>query len=277
MTEAKTWNCEICKVTLDSERALRAHVDAHITCTACKFQGSRTVVKAHFDSVHGRFTGNGFKSVTIAIPGCPVQRFRICVGNHPDDVQKWIAERRQRFPRRQQEQQQQQQDHPQQRDRELQQVCLQKNEPSGIALLAGYGSSSSDDDDPSPLSQTEKTSCPRDEKHDSSHRIDHERQSKVGSEDLLSQRLEHQKSHLNNSTHQPARNLNDRASKAGRNVSKFPRNHRVKVDTSSSLLKKLLEQEVRRESTLTLQLFRYIVDSNFLEGTNADSEPPLSR
>jgi len=35
----------------------------------------------------------------VAIPGCPVQRFRICVGNRPEDIQQWIAERKKRFPR----------------------------------------------------------------------------------------------------------------------------------------------------------------------------------
>jgi len=33
------------------------------------------------------------------VPGCPIQRFRICVGDHPDDVQKWIEDRKRKFPR----------------------------------------------------------------------------------------------------------------------------------------------------------------------------------
>lgn len=38
--------------------------------------------------------------MTVAVPGCRVQKFKICVGNHPDDVKKWIEERKRKFPTR---------------------------------------------------------------------------------------------------------------------------------------------------------------------------------
>jgi Torus domain/Nuclear fragile X mental retardation-interacting protein 1 (NUFIP1) len=44
-------------------------------------------------------TAAGFQTVTVQAPGCPVQHFRICVGNDPDDIRKWIQERKRRFPR----------------------------------------------------------------------------------------------------------------------------------------------------------------------------------
>jgi len=47
-----------------------------------------------------KYSGRGLKTITIAGPGMPTQRFKICVGNHPDDIKKWIEERKKRFPRR---------------------------------------------------------------------------------------------------------------------------------------------------------------------------------
>ncbi|KAL7486378.1 hypothetical protein ACHAW6_011972 [Cyclotella cf. meneghiniana] len=46
-----------------------------------------------------KYSGRGLKTITISGPGMPTQKFKICVGNHPDDVKKWIEERRKRFPR----------------------------------------------------------------------------------------------------------------------------------------------------------------------------------
>jgi len=46
-----------------------------------------------------KYSGRGLKTVTVSGPGMPTQKFKICVGNHPDDIKKWIEERRKRFPR----------------------------------------------------------------------------------------------------------------------------------------------------------------------------------
>ena len=46
-----------------------------------------------------KYAGRGLKTITVSGPGLRPQKFKICVGNHPDDVQKWIEERRKRFPR----------------------------------------------------------------------------------------------------------------------------------------------------------------------------------
>ena len=39
-----------------------------------------------------KYSGRGLKTITIAGPGIPTQKFKICVGNHPEDVKKWIEE-----------------------------------------------------------------------------------------------------------------------------------------------------------------------------------------
>lgn len=46
-----------------------------------------------------KYSGQGLKTITISGPGIRSQKFKICVGNHPDDIKKWIEERRKRFPR----------------------------------------------------------------------------------------------------------------------------------------------------------------------------------
>lgn len=47
-----------------------------------------------------KYSGRGLKMITISGPGLRPQKFKICVGNHPDDIKQWIEERRRRFPRR---------------------------------------------------------------------------------------------------------------------------------------------------------------------------------
>lgn len=46
-----------------------------------------------------KYAGRGLKRITISGPGMPSKRFMICVGDHPEDIQKWIEERKKRFPR----------------------------------------------------------------------------------------------------------------------------------------------------------------------------------
>jgi len=46
-----------------------------------------------------KYAGRGLKTITVSGPGIPTQKFKICVGNHPEDIEKWIEERRRRFPR----------------------------------------------------------------------------------------------------------------------------------------------------------------------------------
>lgn len=47
-----------------------------------------------------KYSGRGLKTITISGPGLRPQKFKICVGDHPDDIKKWIDERKRRFPRR---------------------------------------------------------------------------------------------------------------------------------------------------------------------------------
>ncbi len=58
-------------------------------------------MSGHYKSCHGKYSGRGLKTVHIQTPGSrSTQSFRICVGNHPDDLKAWIAERKKKFPTR---------------------------------------------------------------------------------------------------------------------------------------------------------------------------------
>jgi hypothetical protein len=93
--------CDPCNTSFPTAQALTAHIKSHICCTKCPFTASRKVVSAHYKANHGQYAGRGLKTVSIQIPGSRnVQRFKICVGNHPDDIKAWIEERKRRFPTR---------------------------------------------------------------------------------------------------------------------------------------------------------------------------------
>lgn len=93
------WTCKACQITLESEKAFRSHRKSHVKCSDCSFEGAPKIVKAHYQAKHGKFSKSGFKTISVGVPGCRVQKFKICVGNRPEDIQRWIAERRKRFPR----------------------------------------------------------------------------------------------------------------------------------------------------------------------------------
>jgi len=127
-----------------------------------------------------KYSGRGLKTITISGPGMPTQRFKICVGNHPDDVQKWIEERKKRFPRRDGSHRKNIIDGKKKRHREGEQendkdvaqtkrTCLNEKEKNNAdatgeneeegglsSLLAGYDSSSSQEDDSNPNNGTPK-------------------------------------------------------------------------------------------------------------------------
>mmetsp|Transcript_22776 Transcript_22776/g.34516 ORF Transcript_22776/g.34516 Transcript_22776/m.34516 type:complete len:316 (-) Transcript_22776:118-1065(-) len=244
--------CEICDITVESQAALKAHTDSHITCSHCEYIASPKLVKAHNQSVHGKFSRSGFKTVTVAIPGCPVRRYRICVGNNPEDVRKWISERRKNFPRSPN--------------------STLKTSPSGAfnSLLDGYGSSSSENDD-----EGSKEKAQAQQEND-------ERPTK-DSVASSSRDNKHAPSFDNNSPTRLcrffARNgkcrkgnscsfLHESLTSDRVDISRS--NHRLTsrrktASTSSSLLQKLLRTDAQRESYLTIQLLKYLVNCNFLQ------------
>ena len=94
-------HCKTCSVSFPNQKALQAHLNSHIKCSKCSFTASKKVVSAHYKAKHGEYAGRGLKTISIQIPGNrSIQKFKICIGNHPDDIQAWIEERKKRFPTR---------------------------------------------------------------------------------------------------------------------------------------------------------------------------------
>jgi hypothetical protein len=227
-TGATMFHCESCRIHLDSHSALATHIQTHVTCPQCDFRASPKVVNAHVKSAHGQFAGTGFKSVTVAIPGCPVQRFQICVGNRPEDVQKWIDERRRRFPK-----------------------SAKKNDetqpPKSLSsLLEGYGSSSSEKEAEESMvarSKQPMTSC------------------NVSTDEPKRKRP--CRFFARGGTCRNGDNC-----VFGHEVHATTRNDvkpdRLKHPQPRGLLQNLLLNDVRRERIVTLQLLQYIVQADFL-------------
>jgi hypothetical protein len=284
------------------------------------------VVKGHFQSVHGKFSGSGFKSVTIAIPGCRVQRFKICVGNRPEDIQKWIADRKRKFPRQQSQEQQQVQVQPQTEQKvkakatatamdETHQDAIKCKESDTIeavgltSLLAGYGSSStSDDDDDVKDADIDKvpeiptmaaSSSLIEPTLDVMETTDSTENALLALNSTSAQSMEVHPSENNGGTarrptptsrpcHFFMRNgkcrngdscsySHDMTKASGMSASSrlAPTSTTTTTTTrrqeqhnkrSETLLRRLLANDMRRETTLTLKLLKYVARRNFLQG-----------
>ena len=271
----KDFYCEPCDLELESAQALKSHCRSHLKCTECAFEGAPKIVKAHYQGVHGKFSGSGFKAVTVAIPGCRVQRFRICVGNRPEDIQRWIEERKKRFPR------QQQQDSMVDTTKSTKEVS-NVSPPTGMSsLLAGYGSSGSDseDDNDTTVKRAERlvedkvplstpVACAT-----SDETIHGENEATSSTPTTQSKTSAQTVKHINRPCQFFSRNgscLNGDACRFSHDTARdkiaaqpVNRNRKRKHTTSDTLLRKLLESDMERESVLMLQLLEYIVEKNF--------------
>jgi hypothetical protein len=254
-TSNSVWYCEACDLELDSQQALKSHRKSHVKCTECAFEGAPKIVKAHFQGCHGKFSGSGFKTVTVAIPGCRVQRFRICVGNRPEDIQRWIEERKKRFPR---------QNPP--NPTELDSKPETTKETAGLdSLLAGYGSSESEDE-----AKTEKEIEPT-VAETQQGLLANEKCTAEGppADDKNPKRLSRpcryfmrKGSCLNGDSCRFSHELPVQRFTPEKNAK---RQKRGGHSTSETLLRKLLANDMERESALTMQLLEFIVDRNFFE------------
>lgn len=248
----------------------------------------------------------------------PTQKFKICVGNHPDDVKKWIEERRKRFPRRSGTsngaethlstfagEKRDREESPETANDSKKQ-CIDR-EGTGTAdssangagalssLLAGYDSSSSDEE--KRTATTDKEPQNQDVEHNQN----------------LSSTLEHTSVSLNASstarvckffkrgkcrhgdsckflhTKSEDKGNNEDKRKAQSEQDKSRRKYESELQAlglvapgqsnrnghrpvnNTSLLNKLLQREKERERRLTLQLLRYIVDCDYFQGDNSSS------
>jgi hypothetical protein len=256
----EAFHCDTCNLTVDSSIALQAHIKSHITCAHCnQFTGSPKLVKAHHQAVHGKFSGRGFKQVTVAVPGLPVQRFRICVGDNPEDIKRWIADRRKKFPRKVVEE-------------------PKKEEHPGLSLLDGYGSSSSENEDNEKASSTankgDEASTLTNQKVTESRKggivVAPSITNAEGQTQNYRTRVCRYYARTGKCRNGDACTFSHDTTTASsgntqNNKNKSLQRGKTKTKSASTLLKKLLQTDADREATLTVQLLRYIVDCNYLQ------------
>ena len=213
------------------------------------------MVKAHYQAKHGKFSGSGFKTVTVGVPGCRVQKFKICVGNRPQDIQKWIEERKKKFPRYTAK-------------AEAQNAETTKAPSSGLSsLLAGYGSSDDSDSDVGEKPANTSTTSVRTE---TTPEIENEADCAESQGPKSSRPC---RFFLRNGVCRNGDNCRFRHDTQGRSSAlsnKSAKKRKRGGHTSSdTLLRKLLRNDMERESSLSMQLLKFIVQQNFfLEPTH---------
>jgi len=254
----------------------------------------------------------------------PTQKFKICVGDHPDDIKKWIEERKKRFPRRNATANAVDQGEvtngncstecSKKREREeygtegatdgtkrvSTEGAKQESKPGSGALsslLAGYDSSSSVEtpsnntpakEQPKEGAEMEKGTTQNSQstgihtntatttttqqrvcrfhqrgkcRHGSSCKFLHSDKVEVSTEQQQAKRKaqsEHDKARIHRAHELQILGLAT-PSHATRNSKGDG-----KVINNTSLLHKLLQRDKERERRLTLQLLRFVVDSNYL-------------
>lgn len=256
------WFCDACDLALESQQALKSHRRSHVKCTECSFEGVPKIVKAHYQGTHGKFSGSGFKTVTIAVPGCRVQRFRICVGNRPEDIQRWIEDRKKRFPR-----QHVAKNETKENKDDVVRVEKETETQGMTSLLAGYGSSGSESGDEEEINSEKKIAA-----SDNASTPVPQQAEKTAS---ISTQVE-SVPRGNRPCRYFMRNgscLNGDACRFSHETSPQPfatstgakKRKRGGHTTSDTLLRKLLASDMEREASLTMQLLQFIVDKDFFD------------
>ena len=255
-------------------------------------------MKGHFSAVHGQYSGNGFKSVAITIPGSKkVQRFQICVGNHPDDIQRWIAERRKRFPRQSNVHQPKESSKTNLPNASLSNENTSVKDKPGLlgSLLDGYGSSSDEDNDGNDIAAIKSNkSGDSDAATDVSKSIPtiNSCNGPLDEGNLQQPQQQQYRTRLCRFYAKNGQCRNGDKCSFSHDSTTITANHDVQVankkqklnptsaSTKSStpstklpppppsLLQKLLANDIQREASLTLQLLEYLVRSNFLQETD---------
>ena len=276
--------CSACEKQCASLSAYNAHLLSHVKChhPGCDFSASQKVVSAHYSQKHGKFSGSGFKSVTVAVPGLRPQKFNVCVGESKEDIDKWISDRKRNWPsraniaRKAEEARRRAREGglPQnETDRERERIiCEETRQSQGpiiseenvgssafSSLLSGYGSSSEESVE-NEKSQTMNEVHEEKEKSPPMKKVHEENISIVdGRKRKLCRHFMNGKCNRDNCPF-----LHDEGKRNEANEKKKRKKLANRKANESTLLRKLLERDIQQEASLTLQCIRFIVrDCNF--------------
>ena len=250
----------------------------------CTFSGSRKVVSAHFAQKHGKFSGEGLKEVEVTVPGCQTQRFEVCVGNDAENVKKWIEERKRNWPsranvaRKAAEKKRRFDEGAVSGDQgahskkaKWDQSYLEKSknnaeekEVNGLtSLVADYGSSESDEDEDEEKAKGQckpkKESAPPSTATATSPELDSIAKNSTSKHNQRHCRFFLRGKCNNGDKCSFLHDIDAQIANKKKQKGKTSREQ----DKGQSLLRKLLDSDVRRETSLTLQCLRYIQDCNF--------------
>ena len=275
--DKKLYYCEICDKDCSTQKAFQSHLRSHVKCRfeGCTFSGSQKVVSSHYSQQHGKFSGSGFKEVTVAVPGFRPQRFNVCVGNSPDDIASWIEERKRNWPsraniaRKEAETRRRSEEGgfmvfgetPSKRSKgnhssSMKETVARKKDNSSddedpnslLSLIGGYGSSSDEENEPKDSNVVEK-------------------ERRVESKPRPCRFFMRRGKCMNDS----CAYLHDMEMyEIARSKRKQGRKTVKAVDevNKESLLRKLLRHDIRRETSLTLQCIRFLVDCNLFQSSS---------
>jgi hypothetical protein len=251
-----------------------------------------------------KYAGKGLKTIAVSGPGMPTQRFKICVGNYPEDIKKWIEERKKRFPRmdgsggsarakRGREGEGKQENKDAKRscvDEKAKSDGASKDEGGLSSLLAGYDSSSSKEE-ASKSKDTAKDESASAAVPSSNNGDDPANQNTNPQPKRVCKYFQRGKCHHGTNckflhTEAAAKESNTKKRQSQSDRDKLRNQYRQelqvlglatpghgskyttggKVINNTSLLAKLLQRDKERERHLALQLLRYIVDCDYFQG-----------
>lgn len=87
------YKCEPCVKSFPIQSQYESHLKAHIVCSDCDFSAAKRVVVAHWETTHGQYSGDGLKEIDVE-----GQKFMVLCGNSAEEIAKWRAERRKKWP-----------------------------------------------------------------------------------------------------------------------------------------------------------------------------------
>lgn len=282
--------CEACNKDCSTRKAFQAHLKSHVTCKyeGCTFSGSQKIVSCHYSREHGIFSGSGFKEVSVAIPGFRPQQFNVCVGNSPDDIENWIKERKMKWPSRANIARK---EFEMKRRIEEGGILLSKkitskrvkvntsilqkhtidqkkgkpadgqDSSSLLTLVAGYGSSSDEDNEVN--EEIEQNTLKKEEPILSlSHDNEKVRPCRYF--------MKRGKCTNDNCPYLHDNDMYERAQMEHKEANKRQKaGHRKnEIRNEKSLLRKLLQRDIQRETSLTLQCIRFLVDCNLFRASS---------
>jgi hypothetical protein len=259
-----SWFCDACNLALDSQQAFKGHRRSHVKCSDCSFEAAPKIVKAHYQGSHGKFSGAGFKTITVTVPGCRVQRFRICIGNRPEDIQRWIEDRKKRFPR-----QNSVKNEAKDEAKDAKSAVPKKETTGMTSLLAGYGSSGSENDD---VAVEENTVLDNGGSPQKEEKLQNDKPANGPPQSVQDRRIDRPcRYFLRNGSclnGESCRFSHEAPAKRFATDNGEKKRKRGGPTTSDTLLRKLLTGDMERESALTMQLLEFIVKKDFFKASS---------